>query len=680
MVTAKATRGGRPAAPDSRPRPTVPALPVSPTVTSRASQVLPRTLAAVQRSAGNRAATTLVVSRQSVAGMSTRSGTSAVAPSPPPMSMAAEPMLESPHPEVNRRPVTAVDSDLRARLGRFQRAITSMRRNSESTKQDEIDWYAGRGLMGGFIDIFNSAKRTDPTRWEAVLHRWDEAADALRAALDVPVSTDRINDLGLRAQQGLTIFQDAVDQDRQRREEYSQYLSGFTHAAEGVHGGAVMVRDVAFATAVGLAVVAAAPVVAGGVAAFGTGTLGLASGSTGLAVFTYGGTAAVMGAGGALFEGAGQGLATLGAQASMALADFLRGRTDAVDNFDFHAVGAGTVEGLKRGFVDGVLAFAGGEAEKFIASNVASSAAIRSMFGAGNSSLYAMMIRRALTRAVAGGASGSVVGALSAAYRAAAEGQDLHGIMAAVAAGFALGGGGGAVLGGAGGAWEGRSAYQLQTRIAAALRARAAASPASMADDAFVTSLMDQLRANPSAGTNQQVLDLTPRVWRALHDPDRVANALAEIWLEEHLLGVMAPRAASARYGEAASVLARRRGAPLVILPSGAPRLNADQFFEHVVVPGYRFLDYSALDLTATGEHGAITHFVQDLAVDSVLAEAGITSPQYRALLGGTVAAEGRSTIPGALLWEALYDAQTGRMNQPEVIYAVIRSILADMP
>src|SRR5205823_14116454 len=178
--------------------------------------------------------------------------------------------------------------------------------------------------------------------------------------------------------------------------------------------------------------------------------------------------------------------------------------------------------------------------------------------------------------------------------------------------GFAIGGGAGAVLGTAGGALEARGASQLQNQVASQLRARAAAasSPTAIEDDVLVQNILKKLRANPTAGQNQQILELTPRVWGALHDPDRIASALAEVWLEEHLLSVMAPRAASARYGEAAMVLARRRGAPVIILPRGTT-FSSQEFFNQVVVRGNRFLDLSVLD--ASPEHGAITHMVQDL-------------------------------------------------------------------
>lgn len=691
-----------PSAPEHRPTHTPSGPHPTPTVAGRPSTGPATTvglLLHLQRTAGNRATSSIVVSRQTrptdggtggdsggggsgggsvPAGMSTASGTSAVAPAPTSSVASGSPdpaqaVLESPHAEVNRRPVAVVGTDLRTRLGRYEHVLPRMRAGSESTQRDEQEWYADRGLMGGFIDIFNSEQRTDPSRWGAVLSRWDEAATALTAARAVPATPDQINDLGQQGQSALALFQDAAEQDRLRRDEFSRYLTGFTHAAEGVHTTAVVIRDVAFAGAVGLAVVAAAPVAAGAIAAYGTGTLGLTAGSTGLAVFTYGGTAVSMGLLGAGIEGTGQALGTLGGQAAMALSDFIRGRNNAVDNFDWAQVGREWLDGLRRGFVDGVLAFAGMEAERLLASGT--NAALRAFFGPGNSSLYAMMIRRALTRAISGGVTGAVIGALQAGYRAAAEGQDLAGIWAAMRFGAMVGGGTGLVLGGAGGAWEGRGAYQLQTRVAAAIRARAAASPGSIAEDALVNNILAEMRANPTAGNNARLLELTPEVWRALHDPDAIAAALAEIWLEEHLLGIMAPRSASARYGEAAMVLARRRGAPVVILPQSAS-FTADQFFQNVVVSGNRFLDLSAVTL-GEGEHGAITHLVQDLAVDRVLAGTGLRAEQFRALLAHALGNEGRAL--GPVLWDALYDAFMGRINQPEVLYPAMRSVL-DLP
>ena len=95
-------------------------------------------------------------------------------------------------------------------------------------------------------------------------------------------------------------------------------------------------------------------------------------------------------------------------------------------------------------------------------------------------------------------------------------------------AGFGIGLVGGTVLGAAGGAWEARGADQLRQQVAGALRERAAAAmqPASLDDDLLSRLLLEELRENPTAGTNQQLIELTPGVWTALHDPDTLAAAI----------------------------------------------------------------------------------------------------------------------------------------------------------
>jgi hypothetical protein len=649
-----------------------------------AGLLTPQGLLLVQRSAGNRAVQ-LVLARQD------RPPGAPAPPAPPPPPGPAppagsaappeggaqqpaappQPILESPHGEVNRRPVVEVGGELRGKLERVAHVIPRMRRGSEDTQRDEREWFANRGIVGWGIDLINDVDEVDPARWDAVLTRWDGARGAVRTALDLPPNAEHINDLGQRGQVALTSFEEAAEQDRQRREEYSRYLAGFSHSAQGVYTTSVIVRDVSFAAAVGLAVVVAAPVVAGGLATVGTGTLGMTAGSTSLAAFTYGGTAVAMGGLGAGIEGTGQALGTLGAQASMALSDLIRGSSTAADNFDLGQVAAGGWEGMQRGFVDGVLAFAGAQAERVVASHA--SAAVRAMLGPGNSSLYAVVIRRTLTRAISGGVTGGPIGALQAGYRAAAEGQDLNGIAASMRHGFEIGAGLGAALGAAGGAWEARGADQLRQRVAAQLRERAAAAgrPGTVDQDVLVNGILEQMRANPTAGNNQRLLELTPRVWRALNDPDTVAAALSEVWLEEHLLGLMAPRVASERYGQAAAVLSRRRGAPVIVLPAGQ-QFGPQDFFEQVVVRGNRFLDQSVL--AASPEHGATTHMIQDLAVDRMLFGTGVRAEQYRALLSGAVGRDGSRV--GNDLWIELYDSFAGGINQPEVVHPIMRSAI----
>jgi hypothetical protein len=638
------TRLSPPTEADPEPAPAPPARPAVPFAAPSPAAVL-----ALQRSAGNRAVAAMLAREPAESG---------------------EPPGESVQEGF---PVEEVGASLHERLADHEAALPRLRRTAEVTVQIERDWYAKRNVWAALVEVFNAQEETDPARWDAVLARWDEAEYALTAAFNVPISPETINEAGVRGEEALTIFDDALVRGQQEREAFARYLEAFTESAEDVHFYTTLARDIAFCMAVGAAVVTFAPVAAGAAATIGTGYFGLAAGSTSLAAFQAGATVVSMGALGAGIEGSVQALSELSVQAGDALADLLAGSDKAVDNFDFAAVAAAGGEGFVRGFADGVLSLAGVQAERVLASHA--SAAVHAWLGPGSCNLWSLMLRRSLTRATTGGASGAVLGALEAGYRAALEGKDLEGIVAAMEAGFAIGGAAGAAFGGAGGAWEARQADALRQQVADRLRAQIEEAtlklPRSLADDRVVNNTLDLLRANPEAGSNQQLIELTPEVWKALHDPDGLGYALSEVWLEEHLLSLVAPAAAADRFGDAALQLAGRRGAPVVVLKPGS-NFEIDTFYSEVVVKGNRFLD---LDILARNpEHGATTHLIQDLAVDRVLWKAGVSAEQYRALLAGAIAPDGRKV--GNDLWIDLFDPLTENINNPDNVYRAMREVL----
>ena len=104
------------------------------------------------------------------------------------------------------------------------------------------------------------------------------------------------------------------------------------------------------------------------------------------------------------------------------------------------------------------------------------------------------------------------------------------------------------------------------------------------------------------------------------------------------------------------------------MLPRGTD-FTPERFFNEVVVTGERFLDYSALDI-GMGDHGAVTHLIQDHAVDLALKGTGVTAQGFRALLARAVDANGAPI--GDMVWMATYD-HFGGINSPETIYPVIR-------
>lgn len=398
---------------------------------------------ALQRTAGN----------QAVARMLQREP---AAPEPAAPPADAGQVLQSPDPAVDGRGVDEVGADLLERDRRYRAGIDEFKRNVDDAQAGERDWYGRLDLLGEFIDLFNAAPRTDPARWDLVRTEWDGVAGRLDAALAVPVSPATINALGANSREAIERFDSAYAKDQASIAEFSAYLQGYTHALENVEGVSTIVRDVSFAGAVGIAVVIAAPAAFATVAATGVGTA--ASGAVTVA--------AMAGMGGAM-EGGGRAIGALLVEGGGMLEDLVaegRSWNEAVDAFDYVLVGKQGWDGMKRGFVDGVLAYAGLGLEKVLGAGA--SVAIAKVLGAEGAGALSQMLRRALQRALASGVTGGVIGALDAGAKASLEGRSVADVGAAMESGFALGALGGAVLGTGVGVWEDVAKARVMKEIA----------------------------------------------------------------------------------------------------------------------------------------------------------------------------------------------------------------------
>ena len=151
-----------------------------------------------------------------------------------------------------------------------------------------------------------------------------------------------------------------------------------------------------------------------------------------------------------------------------------------------------------------------------------------------------------------------------------------------------------------------------------------------------------------------EVSRLATLVDDALSSPKALAFAVEELELARRGLVPPIDDLADA-YMEAAIQLARERGyqvielsltadrqvvltnratgavRPLAATPEGLVKRKV--FLEEVVGSGAMFIDRAALTVTKSGSHGALTHFIQDLAVDTVLKEHGSSSVEFRRLL-----------------------------------------------
>lgn len=372
--------------------------------------------------------------------------------------------LQSPDPDVNNKPVSVVGTDLRDRTKRYKDLAPKMKKDVDESKAQEVDWYKKLGLVGEFIDLFNSAPKTEPARWDAIPAQWDTATARLEAALLVPVDPENINKAGKSSNEAIDKFNAVFVIDIKTREDFSNYLHGFTHAAENVETVAVVVRDISFAAAVAIAVVLAAPVVAASVGAAATG-----AGLTGTAATaaTYTGTAAAMGGLGAYIEGTGRTMGALLGEGTLMLDDLLvvgKSASASIERFDWGTIGAEGWDGMKKGFVDGVLAYISMGFDNALAKGT--TVAMTRVLGQEGASTLAKVLRMALSRAISGGASGAAIGALDGGIKAAIDGKSTAEVEAAMENGFKVGGLMGAVLGGGGGAFEGRTKARLTAEIA----------------------------------------------------------------------------------------------------------------------------------------------------------------------------------------------------------------------
>lgn len=394
-------------------------------------------------------------------------------------------VLRSGDPQVDGQPVPVAGAGLQARARLYGDGISRLRAGAIEGKRMEEAWYAELGVLGRVVDLFNDAPQTEPARWDVLLAQWAGVEGALAQILVMRVEDETINQLGQDTAAALQGFDAAYGQSLQHRAEFERYLHGFMGATDDALTVTTIARDVGFAAAVGVAVVVAAPVVFGAASGFATGTLGLSG--AGATAFATGSTALAMGGLGAGIEAGGQALGTLVVEGGQLVADLMNEQLtwqQAVDRFDWALVAEQGWDGFKRGFVDGLLAYAGMGFERVLSAGAR--VALERVLGTSSGRMLASMLRRGLERAVAGGVSGGVIGGLDAGIKAAMAGGSLGTVLQAVQDGFVLGAAVGTVLGAGGGAAEGR---------------RAAAGAADTADQvrASVDELQRLLREEPDA-------------------------------------------------------------------------------------------------------------------------------------------------------------------------------------
>lgn len=363
---------------------------------------------------------------------------------------AEQQIVRSDDPAIDGRSAADVAAELGARVGRYRELVPQSIADAVDAKQREARWYAELGLVGGVVDLFNDRERTDPQRWDAVVVEWRTAEGEIERALALVTDPAAVIEAGRQSERALGQFERAMRYDRWARAAFAKHLTGFTDAAGDVLVVTTLVRDLSFAAAAALAVMAMAPVIYAS-AAMGAGALGLSGGAVTAAAHVT--TAATMGVITGGYQGTVRSSAALVVEGGALLDALLDEETtwqQAIDGVDWDLIADEGWAGFERGFIDGVLAYAGLGLEQVVARGAA--VALERVLGDAGRAVLGRLLSRGAERAAAAGASGGVLGALDAGVRAAIEGATIGEIVDAVETGFVMGaavGAGVSVIGGA---------------------------------------------------------------------------------------------------------------------------------------------------------------------------------------------------------------------------------------
>jgi hypothetical protein len=371
--------------------------------------------------------------------------------------------LKSDDPQVDGRDVFEVGGELLSEAWAYRDSVSARREYVERLYAAELRWAQKvqaellrptSWFLAG-IEALNSQTPPDPSRWQQMHGYWDEVIQKLDASLSVEVTPDSIGALGGSVEAALQQYADNLEIADHLGNEFLLYMEGFQRAAKSAVAATSLARDITFAGAVAVAVVVAAPVVATGAGALAVG-VGF-SGTTATVVAT-GGTVFALGTLGGSIEGAAQGSGALILEGVDVFEDLVadsKSWEEALYGIDFGSVAFQSWDGFKRGFIDGVLAYAGLGMEKFLVGKA--SALSTRLLGANAARIpIVRILESALNHAVAGGFSGAVTGALDAGLKAALAGKTRDEIVTEMEVGFFSGAAFGTVLGTAGGVFEGR--------------------------------------------------------------------------------------------------------------------------------------------------------------------------------------------------------------------------------
>ena len=186
--------------------------------------------------------------------------------------------------------------------------------------------------------------------------------------------------------------------------------------------------------------------------------------------------------------------------------------------------------------------------------------------------------------------------------------------------------------------------------------------------------MVAKLEANIGKGNVRQIRELVPFVMNGLRDPNLYAEVLTEAWVRAMVAGT--------GINAALLQMASESGLTLKVIPG---EMQGPAFFRRYAGRATAMLDKPLADTS----HGSMIHILQDLVVDRALEEKGLSSGQFREMLGrektlitlpstdDTPRGEPREITIGDYVWRNTYDViATGHIPTPESVWPILNKIL----
>ena len=135
----------------------------------------------------------------------------------------------------------------------MMRGIDAMKSNVPLLREHEERLTREGGLLGRAAEYLSFRTKPDPTRWNEVAARYDEAKRLLAAAINVPVTEENAGEIALRFDAAAAALNSATALEERYAHQWANYVGDAAQSAGRLHTASVMTEHLLIALLTGAA-------------------------------------------------------------------------------------------------------------------------------------------------------------------------------------------------------------------------------------------------------------------------------------------------------------------------------------------------------------------------------------------------------------------------------------------